>query len=116
MIVGRATRNTDTMRVTMAEQLNPALVELTRASTRAMLEEVAAAMRGELGAAIREDRQTWFNAFQEEADAFARAMGALAAVLGVGLLGVIIAWRRASTPGAGRPAAPHPPHARPTPS
>ena len=92
-------------RVTMAEQLNPALVELTRASTRAMLEEVAAAMRGELGAAIREDRQTWFNAFQEEADAFARAMGALAAVLGVGLLGVIIAWRRASTQGAERLAA-----------
>ena len=37
-------------RATMADQLNPALVELTRASTRAMLEEIATAMRGELGA------------------------------------------------------------------
>ena len=92
-------------RLTMAEQLNPALVELTRASTRAMLEEVATAMRGELGAAIREDRATWFNTFQQQADAFARAMAALAAVLALGLLGVVVAWRRASTQGAERLAA-----------
>lgn len=92
-------------RLTMAEQLNPALVELTRASTRAMLEEVATAMRGELGEAIREDRETWFTAFQEEADAFARAMAAFAAVLALGLVGVLLAWRRAAAQGAQRLAA-----------